>query len=137
MDDNFKDREITRLKCEQVMIINEYKKICARLGSLEGKLEEMNDKFTDYYDGVCADIRILHGVVKPRQELELENNNIYIKLEELQKQIHEIRIQFINQLGNNNRPQNCPACQGWGKREHAIVNIVECNACEGKGIVWG
>lgn len=44
---------------------------------------------------------------------------------------------IINNLGLYGRkPHKCPICDGNGKKRTEF-EILGCNACEGKGIIWG
>ena len=100
------------------------------------RVDELDEKFTDYYESMRADIRLHGGVIKPRQELEIEYEKlinrierlessklsqeldpkvwVFVKerLDKLESSILETRIQFIDQLGKDTKPHVCPVCQG-------------------------
>lgn len=68
---------------------------------------------------------------------------IYERFNALEKSILEIRIQFIDQIGDGKKPHKCPVCEGEGVNKNKLVLVMDgvkkpsCNSCDGTGMVWG
>lgn len=75
-----------------------------------------------------------------------ENRKVSRRLDELEKQILETRIQFIDKLGNEKKPHKCCVCEGTGNHSNQTprlmvlaktqTGIICCEACDGKGVLW-
>jgi len=80
--------------------------------------------------------------------LELERCIDYMKENDVNRNTHYLsqfeRIdEIVNLIKENNmrdrrKPHKCPVCDGYGK----ILSLIaqesnKCNACEGKGVIWG
>lgn len=79
-------------------------------------------------------VDLLNKINKMEESVKLLNDHIL-----------ETRIQFINQLPQNEKPHKCPVCDGCGNDKGIVKNHPDfnfyaeynsCHTCKGKGIVW-
>lgn len=103
-----------------------------------GSLERLEKENKSLYDS-------LYLTDQRSEELSCRINS---KLQELSTRINELNVMYQSILNElpvyPKKPHKCPVCDGIGmvKSYMGIKDIsgcagFECNACEGKGIVWG
>ena len=58
------------------------------------------------------------------------------RIDDLEELIYEVKSSLRN---NDIKPHKCPVCEGKCKQIHPLIGLLcsACDACEGKGIVWG
>lgn len=77
--------------------------------------------------------------IEVKQLFEAGFKHIYERLDKLEKETN----QFGSVLNTRDykKPHKCPLCAGCGnvklEVETRVLQITSCNACQGKGIVWG
>jgi formate dehydrogenase maturation protein FdhE len=143
------NERIDRLEQSRNHTSENTKKIVERIEKLEKSFDmELAQKLI--YEGVLTHASILK-LQKNIEELEkwkesaIEKNIQYVKrIKELERFQEITHAQYKNII-KKTHPHKCPVCHGIGKRENILLpeqienpkRFIECNACEGKGIVWG
>jgi hypothetical protein len=98
------------------------------------KIEELNKQ--------CMDANPLAEIEKKFKKIEDDMNHIpsfaYIdyQITVLREAINVIRASYSKEHSPK-QPHKCPVCDGFGGMIVAGVFDQGCNACKGKGIVWG
>ena len=99
--------------------------------------------FDDRIVSIEESIKVIFGVLKPKQEIDLAIEKMHNRIDELESFKHLRFAKF------NLAPHKCPICVGEGKNKNKLVmdQVIDptlmsmknpdCHACEGKGVVWG
>lgn len=80
--------------------------------------------------GISKNIKTEMNAGKPQKQaiFEANINNLHKRIDELQE--------TQSTMTSTKKPHKCPVCDGFGNRIYED-QVCSCQACEGKGIVWG
>ena len=116
-----------------------------RLAKLEKSRENHRERLDNHFDFWRELREKIEGIYVSTQ---FDIDRITGEIDKLKLEIKEIkRFQDITHLEykSNKKPHKCPVCDGKVLNEIKIQRtesgrdklVLECHACEGRGIVWG
>lgn len=126
--ERLEDRYISFTKCNHPCLLQE------RIEKLESR--DHDERITDL-ENIQAKKRLINN--------EVSVHELEIHFKKLEKHVEQMTEHYLRKVITNAKPHKCPVCNGKPLGEIQITRtengrdklLIECHACEGKGIVWG
>ena len=135
-------KRISQLEQHKNQQVEENRKISRGCHEFEKKVIDQFKDFFEMFESIDVQLNELRTHIT-----NIENNINYEQAKELiyqgaQTHLSILKLESkVKDLETGSRkPHKCPVCEGSGKVAHPLTGMLAaavCQACEGKGIVWG